>query len=124
MKKYQSGVSLVAVVVIMGLLGAAAVFALISMRSERNLFAEGLDKVGAKAKEVAAPVVSQAAPPAPVRKCVIHGKTVVSNSDCGEQGKLIEVHDTRGIEAPKVPAKPAVEAQPTVSEQAIQRATR
>ncbi len=121
MKKYQSGVSLVAVAIIMGLLGAAAVFALISMRSERNLFAEGLDKVGAKAAAVAAPVAPNGAP---LRKCVINGKTVVSNADCGEQGKVIEVHDSHGIEAPKVPAKPAAEAQPTVSERAIQRATR
>jgi hypothetical protein len=122
-KKYQSGISLVAVVVVMGLLGAAAVFALISMRGERNLFAEGLDKVGAKAAAVAAPVMSQAAPPAPMRKCVIHGKTVISNADCGEQGKVIEIHDTRGFEAPKAPPKPAPEAQPTANDRAIERAT-
>ena len=47
MKKYQTGISLVAVAVIMGALGAVAAFALISMRQERNLFAEGLSKVGA-----------------------------------------------------------------------------
>lgn len=121
MKKYQSGISLVAVAVIMGLLGAAAVFALISMRSERNLFAEGLDKAGAKAAALAAPV---AAPAAPLRKCVIHGKTVISNSECGDQGKVVEVHETRGIEAPKAPPKPAPEAQPTASDRAIERATR
>ena len=112
-----------AVVVIMGLLGAAAVFALISMRNDRNLFAEGLNKVGQKAAAVAAPVVSSAAPAAPMRKCVIHGKTVISNTDCGEQGKVIEMHDTKGFEAPKPPPKPAPEAPPTATDRAIQRAT-
>lgn len=96
--KRQAGISLIAVAVIMGVLGAVAAFALISMRHERNLFAEGLDKAKAKAAEVAAPA---AAPPAPMRKCVIHGKTVISNTECGGQGKIIEIHDTRGIEAPK-----------------------
>ena len=124
MKKYQSGISLVAVAVVMGLLGAAAAFALISMRNERNLFAEGLDKVGAKAAAVAAPVMSQAAPPAPMRKCVINGKTVISNTECADQGKVIEIHDTRGIEAPKAPPKPAPEAQPSATDRAIERATR
>ncbi|MTW10316.1 DUF4124 domain-containing protein [Pseudoduganella eburnea] len=124
MKKYQSGISLIAVAVVMGVLGAAAAFALISMRHERNLFAEGLEKVGAKAAAVAAPVVSQVAPPAPMRKCVIHGKTVISNAECGDQGKVIEIHDTKGFEAPKAPPKPAPETQPTASERAIQQATR
>jgi hypothetical protein len=119
--KRQRGISLVAVVAIMGLLGAAAVFALISMRQERNLFAEGLGKVGATAAAVAMPA---AAPSAPLRKCVIHGKTVVSNTECGEKGKLIEVHDSRGIEPPKAPAQPEPAAPPSATDRAIERATR
>lgn len=125
MKKYQSGVSLVAVALIMGVLGAVAAFALISMRQERNLFAEGLNKVGAKAAEVAAPAVATMTPAAaPMRKCVINGKTVVSNTECGEKGKVIEIHDSRGIEAPKEPPKPAPEAMPSATDRAIERATR
>lgn len=124
MKKNQTGISLVAVLVIMGVLGAAAVFALISMRQNRNLFAEGMDKIGAKAAAVAAPVVSQVAPPAPMRKCVINGVTVISNTECGDKGKVIEIHDTRGIEAPKEPPKPAPEAPPSATDRAIERATR
>jgi len=123
-KKYQRGISLIAVVVIMGLLGAAAAFALISLRNERNLFAEGLNKVGEKAAAVAAPVVSSTAPAAPMRKCVINGKTVISNTECADQGKVIQIHDTKGFEAPKAPPKPAPEAQPTASDRAIERATR
>jgi len=125
MKKYQTGISLVAVAVIMGALGAVAAFALISMRQERNLFAEGLSKVGAKAAEVAAPVVTTVTPPAaPMRKCVINGKTVISNTECGEKGKVIEIHDSRGIEAPKEPPKPAPEGLPNATDRAIERATR
>lgn len=119
--KRQSGFSLIAVVVVMGLLGAAAVFALMSMRQQRNLFAEGLDKVGSKAAQVAAPA---AAPAAPLRKCVIHGKTVVSNTDCADQGKVIEIHDTRGIEPPKAPPKQEAVAPPGATDRAIERATR
>ncbi len=125
MKKYQTGISLVAVAVIMGVLGAVAVFALISMRQDRNLFAEGLNKVGAKAAEVAAPAVATVTPPpAPMRKCVINGKTVISNTECGDKGKVIEIHDSRGIEAPKEPPKPAPEAMPNATDRAIERATR
>jgi len=125
LKKYQSGISLIAVAVIMGALGAVAAFALISMRQERNLFAEGLSKVGAKAAEAAAPVVATVTPPpAPMRKCVINGKTVISNTECGEKGKVIEIHDSRGIEPPKEPPKPAPEAMPNATERAIERATR
>ncbi|WP_342117149.1 DUF4124 domain-containing protein [Pseudoduganella sp. OTU4001] len=119
--KRQNGISLIAVVLIMGMLGAAAVFALISMRQERNLFAEGLDKAKARAADVAAPV---ATPAAPLRKCVINGKTVISNTECAEQGKVIQVHETRGIEAPKAPPKPAPEAPQGATDRAIERATR
>lgn len=123
MKKNQTGISLIAVLAVIGVLAAAAVFALISMRQNRNLFAEGMEKVGAKAAAVAAPVVSQAAPPAPMRKCVINGTTVISNTECGDKGKVIEIHDSRGIEAPKEPPKPAPEAPPSATDRAIQRAT-
>jgi hypothetical protein len=119
--KRQSGISLVAVVVIMGLLGAAAVFALVSMRQERNLFALGMDKARAKAAEVAAPV---APAPAPLRKCVINGKTVISNTECADKGRVIEIHDTRGIEAPKAPPEPAPEPRQGATDRAIERATR
>ncbi|WP_431478249.1 DUF4124 domain-containing protein [Massilia eburnea] len=125
MKQYQSGISLIAVAVIMGVLGGAAAFALISMRQERNLFAEGLNKVSAKAAQAAAPVVASVTPPAaPMRKCVINGKTIVSNTECGEKGKVIEIHDSRGIEAPKEPPKPPPAAMPGPKDRAIEQATR
>ncbi|KQV53771.1 hypothetical protein [Duganella sp. Root336D2] len=125
MNKNQSGISLVAVAIVMGVLGGAAAFALISMRQDRNLFAEALNKAGAKAAAVAAPAVATVTPPAaPMRKCVINGRTVISNTDCGEKGKVIAIHDSRGIEAPKEPPKPAPEAMPNATDRAIERATR
>lgn len=120
----QKGISLIAVAVIMGALGAVAALALISMRNERNLFAEGFNKAKAKAVEAAAPVTPAAPPPAPLRKCVINGKTVISNTECADQGKVIQIHDTRGIEAPKAPPKPEPEAPLSATDRAIERATR
>lgn len=117
----QKGMSLIAVAVIMAILGAVAAFALISMRNERNLFAEGFNKAKAKAGEVAAPV---APAPAPLRKCVINGKTVISNTECADQGKVIQIHDTRGIEAPKAPPKAEPAAPQGATDRAIEQATR
>ncbi|HEY0585362.1 MAG TPA: DUF4124 domain-containing protein, partial [Pseudoduganella sp.] len=59
-----------------------------------------------------------------MRKCVINGTTVVSNTECGAKGKVIQIHDSRGIEAPKEPPKPAPEAMPSATDRAIERATR
>lgn len=122
--KRQKGISLIAVALIMGVLGAVAAFALISMRNDRNLFAEGFNQAKAKAAQVAAPVTPAAAAPAPLRKCVIHGKTVISNTECADQGSVIKVHETRGIEAPKAPPKPAPEAPQGATDRAIEQATR
>ncbi|MDB5908274.1 MAG: hypothetical protein JWP34_2388 [Massilia sp.] len=93
--------------------------ALWSMRHERNLFAEGVSAVagGAPARQaidaargaVAAVYGGSGA----MRKCVIAGKTVISNTECLDSNKTskdIKIHDTRGIEAPKVPVAPPVAA--------------
>ena len=116
--KRQSGLSLVAVAVIMAILAGVVMFGMMSMRQEKNLFAEGMDKVGAKAAAAVQPV---AAPSAPLRKCVINGKTVISNTDCRDTGKVIEVHETRGIESPKAP-KPAPQPEQGVRDKMVERA--
>lgn len=91
-------------------IGGAVALALISMRNERNLFAEIWAK--ASGKVTASPVaeVVQGARPAPaegpLRKCQIDGKTVYSNTECtasNPSSKDIAVHRTAGIEAPKAP---------------------
>jgi hypothetical protein len=47
-----------------------------------------------------------------LRKCVINGKTVVSNTECTDgnrSSRRIDIVDPRGIEAPKAPPPPAPE---------------
>jgi hypothetical protein len=104
--RQRGAVKLLVVVIGAVLLAAAAMAALISVRSERNLFAEGAAAVGKAADES----VKAAAPSGgPMRKCVINGKTVVSNTDCTDQNKTsktIELRDSRGFEAPKLPPPP------------------
>ncbi|RSZ56507.1 DUF4124 domain-containing protein [Massilia atriviolacea] len=93
-----------------------AMAALFSMRYERNLFAEGTARLGKTVKASGAGKAIDAAGDAVgaasgkgdgrMRKCVIDGKTVISNTDCkadNRTSKLIEIHDTKGIEAPKKP---------------------
>lgn len=115
----QRGLSLLAVVIVSGLLALAAMAALFSMRYERNLFAETWAKAAGSAPQQALDAARAAtgatAQPAALRKCVIGGKTVVSNTDCKDDNKssrTIEIHDSHGIEAPKPPAAPE-KAEPT-----------
>jgi hypothetical protein len=98
-------------------LALLAMAALYSMRYERNLFAEGWAKtvqlVGASpAADVADAARKAIAGTDPargdgaMRKCVIAGKTVISNAECAASNatsKVIEIHDTKGFEAPKAP---------------------
>lgn len=94
---------------------AVAMAALMSMRSERNLFAEGWNKlataVGASPAGAAIDAARQASQGSEnrMRKCVIHGKAVISNSECLDSNptsKDIKIQVTRGVEAPKKPPEP------------------
>ncbi len=122
MRRRQSGLSLVAVAVVMVALAALAMAALFSMRQERNLFAEGWRKLAGPAAPAVATLASgPASSAAPLRKCTIDGQTVVSNTACGQRGKVIAIHDSHGIEAPKVPPAPA-EPQQGLREKMLERA--
>lgn len=114
LKRQQGVLNLYWVAIGSALLAAVAMAALYSMRYERNLFAEAWAKVagGAPAQEVAnaARKAVAAADPSKgdgaMRKCVVDGKTVISNSECAASNptsKVIQIHDTRGFEAPKAP---------------------
>jgi hypothetical protein len=116
---------------------AAAMAALFSMRYERNLFAEGWAKVVGAAQTPALETARQAVsgavgapqPPSNVlRKCIIDGKKVISNVDCLPENKtsqVIEIHDTKGFEAPKVPvrAEPEPSSDPMI-DKAIEKQMR
>ncbi|HEY0061035.1 MAG TPA: hypothetical protein VGC21_02875 [Telluria sp.] len=103
------------------LVAGVAVLALMSMRNERNLFAEGAGKVGKMVGESrVAPVLDAAKTAATgadskMRKCVINGKTVISNTDCADDNATsrdIKIQVTRGVEAPKLPPPPPEENDP------------
>ncbi|NHZ80042.1 DUF4124 domain-containing protein [Massilia sp. CCM 8695] len=110
-------------------LAALAMAALFSMRYERNLFAEGAAKAGKMVGASPAGTVIDSARKTVnavtgqgdgvMRKCIINGKTVISNTDCtpgNRTSKVIEIHDTKGFEAPKKPPveKAAPGSSPTI----------
>ena len=137
----QRGISLIQVAIVMATLAAIAMASLISMRHEHNYFTDIANKLlgkpaapasaagdnagAASAAAVAAP------PPAPgnvLRKCIINGKTVLSDVDCSAANptsKVVKSLDTRGVEAPKVPKPdPADSAPLSATDKMIEKATR
>ena len=135
MLKKQRGLGLIQVAIIMASLAAIAMAFLMSARHERNFFTEGLARLGGKSAPAAAAAsavgtsasataMAPAAPAGVLRKCVINGKTVLSDVDC-KDGQVIKAIDTRGIEAPKVPKPdPADSAPPSATDKMIEKATR
>jgi hypothetical protein len=122
LERQRGALNLIWVAIFSGLLAAAAMAALWSMKNERNLFAEGVSALTGSAparqaidaaRGAAAAVDGGQSGNGALRKCVIDGKTVVSNTECldsNKTSKTIKIHDTRGIEAPKVPVAPAASA--------------
>lgn len=127
----QRGLGLIQVAIIMASLAAIAMAFLMSARHERNFFTEGLAKLSGQAPAAAsasasasATVAVPAAPAGVLRKCVIDGKTVLSDVDC-KDGKVVKAIDTRGIEAPKVPKPDPADAAPqSATDKMIEKATR
>jgi hypothetical protein len=135
---HQRGLSMFWVATGSAVLALAAMAALFSMRYERNLFAEGLGKISASA--IASPVgkaadaaknavkgdakASASASGGELRRCVIDGKTVISNVDCSDKNptsKKIIIRDTKGFDSGKktepaasAPAASAPTSQPAV----------
>jgi hypothetical protein len=118
LQRQRGALNLLWVAVFSALLAAVAMAAIYSMRNERNLFAEAWTRLAGAAPAQAQQALDSAraalAAPDPakgdgvMRKCVIDGLTVVSNSDCvaaNPTSKAIKIHDTRGIEAPKPPVR-------------------
>jgi hypothetical protein len=125
MRRKQRGIGLIQVAIIMASLAAVAMAFLMSARHERNFFTEGLAKLtGKPAATPVAEIVAPVAPAGVLRKCVIDGKTVLSDVDC-KGGKVVKAIDTKGIEAPKVPKPdPAESAPPSATDKMIEKATR
>lgn len=130
----QRGISLILVAVLMAAVAALAMAAIFSMRYERNLFAEGLARLAGKSP-AAAPVAGAASASAPpsapanqLRRCVIDGKTVFSDTECGAANattKNVVVHETKGIDAPRAPKPDPADAAPQdLRAKMIEKATR
>jgi hypothetical protein len=136
--KYQRGeLSLLWAAVIVGVIALMCMGALFSMRYERNFFAETWNRF---AKSDAGKAIQQTQKAAEavtrpdgagtdIRKCVIDGKVVYSNVECDTKNastRKVQLHDTQGVEAPKVPQASASqpEQQPTLQEKMIEKATR
>lgn len=129
MRRRQNGISLIAVALIMAGLAAVVMAGLFSMKKERNLFAEGADKLLKKTGgDAMLQQGAQAVQPAAnaLRRCLIDGKTVFSDTECAAANpttKTVTVHATRGIEAPKVPKpEPATASPESLREKMIEKA--
>lgn len=136
MHRHQRGIGLIQVAIVMASLAAIAMALLMSARHERNYFAEGLAKLTGKPAAAAgsastagsavatAATLVPATPAGVLRKCVINGKTVLSDVDC-KDGQVVKAIDTRGIEAPKVPKPEPAESAPSLAtDKMIEKSTR
>jgi hypothetical protein len=82
------------------------------MRGERNLFAEGADKAKASFAASGAQQALESASGTDnrMKKCVIRGKTVISNTDCPSDNKttkVIAIPKGNVADAVKAPVEPA-----------------
>lgn len=137
-QKYQRGeLSLFWAALIVGVIALVCMGALFSMRYERNFFVEAwgrftksdAGKAIQQTQKAAEAVARPDSGSAEVRKCVIDGKVVYSNVECDARNvstRKVQMHDTQGIEAPKVPqaSASAQEQQPTLQDKMIEKATR
>jgi hypothetical protein len=145
MLHHQRGLSLLWVAIFMAALASLAMLALFSMRYDRNLAAEGWARLMHGSGSAATIKKSQQAvetaksaltgQPKPdvggVRKCIINGKVLYSNTPCPNNATShkVELHDTQGFEAPKKPPEPKDEATSATPQQkalddAIEKSTR
>jgi hypothetical protein len=128
--KYQRGeLSLFWTAVFTGVVALAAMVGLMSARYERNYFAETWKQLtkSEALQQASQAVDSTTKADTAVRKCVSDGKLVYSNVECSAgnpTSRKLELHDTKGFEAPKVPAALAPEASTNgdLKEKMIERA--
>ncbi len=129
----QLGLSLIGVAIFMALLTLCAMGALYWMRYERNPVTDIMNGQVGKAHKAPPATALQAstpppaAPQGPIRKCVIAGKTVYSDTECPKSAEKIKLHDSKGFAPPPKPEKepePETTLQQKAMDQAIEKATR
>ena len=128
--KYQRGLSLLWTAIVVSLVALASMVALISARYERNYFGEGWKRltktdVGQAVQQTRQQVAKAEA--SSIRKCIIDGKRVYSNVECDKAdptSQKVQIHDTQGFEAPKVPVASAPEGEgaPSMRDKLIDKA--
>lgn len=133
-RKYQRGeLSLLWTAVVVGIVSLVAMVALMSARFERNYFAEAWKRVtgselGRVLQDTRVATESTMKPEgAAVRKCMVDGRVVYSNVECdvnNSTSRKVQLHDTKGFEAPKLPPAPEqAEAAVTMQDKMIEKAT-
>ena len=117
--RQRGALNLYWVAILSAAMAALAMLALMSMRGERNLFAEGADKAQASFADSRAKRALQSASASVsgtdtrMKKCVIRGKTVISNTDCPDANKSTRVivipegNIANAVQAPVVPENAA-----------------
>ena len=131
--RYQKGLSLLWTAIIVGLLSSAGMVALMSARYERNYFAEAWKKltkteVGQVVQQTQQNASNAVKPEAAaIRKCTIDGKVVYSNVECDKANptsQKVQINDTKGFDAPKVPvaSTPEAEGAPSMRDKLIDKA--
>lgn len=120
LNRQKGELSLLWAAVLIGVVTLVAMVGLMSARHERNYFSEAWKRM---TRTEAGQVLQQTqqsaeravkAESAEIRKCVIDGKVVYSNVECDNSNttsRKVQLHDTKGIEAPKAPPAPAPEAE-------------
>ena len=114
--RQRGALSLYWVAIISAAAAALAMAALMSMKGERNLFAAGADEAKKLAADSGAQQALQAARDSVtgvdtrMKSCVIHGKKVISNTDCPDTNKstkLVVIREGNVAQAVKAPVTPA-----------------
>ncbi len=120
--RQRGALNLYWVAIFSALAAALAMGALMSMRADRNLFAEGADKAARMLDDSGAQKALRTAKDSVtgtdsrMKKCVIRGKTVISNADCDDANpttKVIKITEGNVAQAVKKPVEPAAEATST-----------
>jgi fructose-specific phosphotransferase system component IIB len=118
-QRQRGALNLYWVAIFSAAVAALAMVALMSMRGDRNLFAEGADKAKAAFAASDAQKALKAATDGAtgtdnrMKKCIIRGKTVISNTDCpadNKTTKVIVIPEGNVADAVKAPVEPAQKA--------------
>jgi hypothetical protein len=125
----RGALSLIGVAVFSALLASVAIAALYSWRNDRNVFAEGWAKLSGQFQQQTQQVVQNVGgntTPA-IYQCNVDGKVLYSNVACDVKSaasKKVDIQDTRGFEAPKVPVEvsPVENSRPTLQDKIIEKA--